>query len=881
MALFVGRTEELARLDQSFSRALAGSGGTVFITAEAGAGKSTLIERFRERAADFSPETLFIRAGCSEQYGAGEPYQPFVEAFRDLLARQESEPRRRSLRELAREVAPFWLATIPVAGDILAAGLATAAELRPGAAASAPSEEALFFQYTELFFAAARERPLVLIIDDLHWADRATVSLLTHIARKLAAERVLVIGTYRPVDVAVTRHPIRDARLELERYHLAEELPLPPLGTDHLADFITGTLGAPPSGELLDWLHTHAGTNALFFEELLKWLVDQGLAERHKDRWRLARLPSEVDIPRSAESTIERRLQRLDESVYRVLEYASVVGDEFDSVTLSRLLDMDELELEDVIDPLVRVHQLVRSAGTRDLPDGEPASAYEFSHSLFQDVLTKNLQGKRRILLHRKVAGILEDIHGADLTAVAHKLAIHYDEGRLAERACEYALLAADRAERLYAHWDAIAMIERAQRNAAAPRQRLDALRRLGTAKWIVGRYPESLDAFAQALAAAREEGDAVAELALRRQILLVERDQGARPAREILDLMAGLAAEAEEQEAHEEFCQILWHSIDLPGTDAAQDVVLARRALDTATRLANDALLAKGHLALGMALMFHDDANLAVEHLQRALDLASRTGDLPRVGRCHNCLAVTRIMLGDYATASAAFQEAAAAFEKVGDPFAAAAVRNNAGALLMRTGDWDRAEATLHQAIGIWERIDAAPRLLHPLQNLAELAHMRGDHDTALTRWHEVLERARSVGYWSAEVIAHCGIGMIRLERGDIDGARAAEGEALSTLPEQESWTESREAFQLLAARLAAAAGETSGAAELLHNAETALESRDRYVWATFRLARAEILADTDRDTALALAREAAETFERFGARPMLERARALAARH
>ncbi|MGH7554670.1 MAG: ATP-binding protein, partial [Longimicrobiales bacterium] len=164
MAVFVGRARELERLKRVLDGVHSGRGRAVFITGEAGAGKSSLVSQFMVDAALHSAETRIIGASCSEQYGAGEPYQPFVEAFRDLMTEQERPGSRWSgLRDVAAELAPAWISAIPLAGGLISATMATAVELRKlggGVATAAPSEEALFFQYSELFFAAAAQAPI-------------------------------------------------------------------------------------------------------------------------------------------------------------------------------------------------------------------------------------------------------------------------------------------------------------------------------------------------------------------------------------------------------------------------------------------------------------------------------------------------------------------------------------------------------------------------------------------------------------------------------------------------------------------------------------------------------------------------------------------------
>jgi tetratricopeptide (TPR) repeat protein len=877
MAAFVGREAELARLEQRLSQATSGKGRVVFVTGDAGAGKSTLVAAFLAAATQRVPELRIVRASCSEQYGAGEPYQPFVDAFRDLLRAEAEQGGRRSLREVARDIAPYWLAAIPVAGDIIAATVATASELRSSfgsGAAEAPSEEALFFQYTELFLAAAQREPLLLFLDDLHWADRATVTLLTHLARKIEEQQVLILGTYRAADVAESAHPIRDARLELERYHLAEELALPSLEASALEQLTRAELGGPVAPSLVQWLTVRAGTNPLYFTELLRWLVEQGVAREVNGEWRLERVPEEIDVPRSAASTIEKRLSRLDPDRYRIVEYASVEGDEFDSTALALLLDMDELALEDALDPLVRVHRLIRLKETRDLPSGEPTSVYEFSHSLIQDVLHAQLQGKRRILLHRKMAQILEQQYAADTRSISHRLSVHFDEGRMPERAFDFAIMAADRASRVYAHLDALELCQRALRNATDSSKKAEVLDRLGDLNWRVGRYPDALDAYGQAVVEATSAELLQRVLALRRKSIMVERDQGSRSADELLRLMSEVQSQAEALGAREERCYALWNRIDLPGTDDDEDVRLATEALAIAQEMGEAGLVARGHYFLGLAQRNVGALDEAADHFEKALEIYQESGDLSRGGRCYNALAVTRIIAGDYAGASAAFDGARAAFDKVGNPTEAASVRTNLGVLLARTGDWERAEESLREAVRLFRSTGAQARVFPALQSLAELQQFKDDWDAAAATWRELQKVGAETGFWNAEVIAQCGLGMVHLQRGELDVARELETVVRERLLKEEAWSDAREAYQLFLARLSARAGDIEAADALLSVAEKELAARDRFMWGMARLEHAEVLDRLGAEGAAAAAQEALDAFDALGARPMRQKA-------
>jgi tetratricopeptide (TPR) repeat protein len=879
MTVFVGRTSELERLMSRLERAIRGEGGAVFITGEAGAGKSTLTQRFLVDAALRTPEARVISTDCSEQYGAGEPYQPFVDAFRDLLS-DEHGGAKRSLRDIGRQLAPYWVQAIPVAGDIIAATMVTAAELKQtlgGATATAapPSEEALFFQYTELFLAAATEHPMVLFIDDLHWADRASVSLLGHLVRRISDKPALVVGTYRPADVEVSKHPIKQAKLELERYGVAEELALDALDLLSLSEFVVQELGARPTPDLLHLLEQRAGSNPLFFGELLKWLVEQDLAVERDGEWDLSASFEDIEIPRSVESVIEKRLSHLDPDTYRVLEYASVEGDEFDSTVLAQLLDVDELELEERLDPIVRAHKLIRFAETRDLPSGEPTSVYEFNHTLTQDVLHRNLQGKRRILLHRKIADILERTYAPETESIFHKLAFHFDQGRVPERAWNFALEAAGRASRVYAHWDAIDLLKVALRNSRSAAEQMAALERLGDEHRLAGHYQEALRNLNQALDAATAEETPVAALILKRKIASIERDCGSSSPDELRHRLDALAEEARRMQERAELCEILWLLGKITGTGA--DIAL--EALSIAEVLDDSHLVARAQFELGGALMGGENPAEAVPHVREALRLGEQAGDKFRMGRCFNCLGIIEVLVGDYDEATRAFAAAAELFDALADPMTEAAVRNNLGQLLLRMGRFQAAEENLLEAIRLARRMDATARLLHHLENMARVQQAVGEAERAEKVWQELLDLSKGMGYWESEIVAHCGLGFLFLDAGDSDRARA-EHDAARSLLHDEAWTECREDLDMLAARLAAHDGDVQAAVRILGDAEAELVSRDPYLWATFRLMHAELVFLDNATQAEQMVHECLETFGKLRTQPMMERANQLLAR-
>src|SRR5688500_13422224 len=196
-----GRDAELARLHDLATSALDNaSGRVVFVSAPPGAGKSALTGAFLERIAAQRPDVAIARGRCLPSFGSGEPYLPFVDALRDLG--DQSTPgsvKGDTLGGLLQELAPYWLSVVPLVGSLLSATLTTTLAIRDrGAGRAAPSREALFVQYLELLRRVAERAPLILVLEDVHWADNASIALLAHVARGVTKHRMIIIATMRP-----------------------------------------------------------------------------------------------------------------------------------------------------------------------------------------------------------------------------------------------------------------------------------------------------------------------------------------------------------------------------------------------------------------------------------------------------------------------------------------------------------------------------------------------------------------------------------------------------------------------------------------------------------------------------------------------------------
>ena len=445
---FVGRDPELKRLDGYLDQAVAGTGRVVFITGEPGIGKTSLSDEFLRRARSRHPTLLISRGRCVEQYGTGEAYLPFLDAVGSLL----DGPARERLASFMRTYAPTWCTQLP------AAFASTGALDRLQQETIGATKERMMREMGDALAMFATTSPIILLLEDLHWADPSSVDLLGHLCQRITNQRLLIAGTFRPEDIERSNHPLKSYKAEMQAHRLCEEVALSSLTRDHIAEYLNSTFTPndfPP--EFASLIHEKTEGHPLFATNLLQYLSEHGDIGRSNAHWSLVRPLAELvlEVPESVRSMISKKIDTLNEEERRTLQYASVEGTEFLSTVVADLLGVDEVDLEERLAHLQKTHRLIETRGEEDLPDGNLATRYRFSHALYQNFLYGDLVAKRRVMLHRQAGEQLLKHYGKRASHLATQLAIHFEQGRDFARAIEYLIQAGDNATTLYANAEA------------------------------------------------------------------------------------------------------------------------------------------------------------------------------------------------------------------------------------------------------------------------------------------------------------------------------------------------------------------------------------------------------------------------------------------
>jgi DNA-binding winged helix-turn-helix (wHTH) protein/energy-coupling factor transporter ATP-binding protein EcfA2 len=444
-----GRAVELARLGEWYGLAERGRRQVVFVTGEPGIGKTTLVEAFAA-AVEGERGGRVVRGRCLEQRGTPEPYLPVFDAL-DRLCRDDGE----ALALLSR-VAPTWLAQLP--GLIPDRDREDLARRALGGTQGRMLREA-----AEALEAVGSQRPLVLVLEDLHWADPSTVDLLDWLARRDRPARLLVVGTYRPAEALAGGAPIGEAGSELRLRGLAHELALGELGPEAVATVLRrGLPGAEVPEELARLVHRQTDGVPLFVVQLAQAWTDAGVLRPAAGRWELAPRPGGAgpEVPDDLRRLLELQLGRLDAADLAILEAAAVGGVEFAAATAATDGAGTLEAVEERCTALARQGRILRATGPVAWPDGTVSAGFRFVHELHRTVLHDRIPAGRRVRLHAAVARRLERAYGPAAAGHAAELASRFLQGQDHPKAAAYLRAAAVQALSRSAPREAIAHLQ-------------------------------------------------------------------------------------------------------------------------------------------------------------------------------------------------------------------------------------------------------------------------------------------------------------------------------------------------------------------------------------------------------------------------------------
>lgn len=488
---FVGREAELAVLVEALSRARAGEGQFVALAGEPGVGKTRLADELAAEARRLGMLTL--EGHCYEMQGT-PPYIPFVEALESIARSTPAASLREALGDGGPHVAKLMPALRQLFPDIT----------EPIPVPPEQERRFLFNSVYDLFGRAARGRPVYMKLEDLHWADESTLLLLQHIAQRLPEAPILIVATYRQLDIDA-QHPLSGMLEELIRRRLVHNLSLKRFPSSGVEAMLQAMSGQSPPRHLVDAIYAETDGNAFFIEEVFKYLAEDGRLFDSSARWRSDLAIEDLDVPQSVRLVLERRMARVSDHCRRALTAAAVIGRAFSFDLLATVKDANG-ELLNSIDEAERTH-LITSAG------GDAPSRYTFAHELTRQTLLAGAPTSRRQRLHLEVANALERTAPGPPEERAADIAYHlHRAGSLAEseRTALYLSLAGDQALATAAYERALEQYERALSHFLSREgtEYAGLLFKRGLALRRVGRWEDAIAGWREALSACEQAGE-------------------------------------------------------------------------------------------------------------------------------------------------------------------------------------------------------------------------------------------------------------------------------------------------------------------------------------------------------------------------------------
>lgn len=834
---FAGRAQELSALVGWLDEACAGQPRVVTVFGETGTGTAMLL---RQLESEVRLRGGVFAMAASSRTSIPRPYEVWS-ALLHATNRVTPVPERK-WQELPH--------LDPALGD---------------SPAPTGSQYRLLAELAEYFRSIAAARPVVLVLDEMQWADSTSWDALEHLLTQLDTDRVMICMAHRPDSAFDTSTHGQ----MLKRHEIARELTLTRLTREEVKRWLEAAFHRQSVGrEFLAFLYRHTEGNPLFIAQLLRALVEDGAVWHTGSRWEW-RPVSELRLPPGRKGLIAERLARFSSSTQAVLATAAIIGREFEIGLLVGAGAGSE--------PAVRlaISEALLSGLLRPTFERK-RGGFAFAHDEISEVLVESFARDREKQLHSRIAESLAKARPDR----AGDIASHFDASGESDQAYTWAQLAAKQAERVYALGAAGAYLHVAARNATSPGELAEIRVALAHIAETGGRFDEVEELCDLAIEWFKGQNDERRALTLRRMRERAKMELG-QPARITLEALTLLDAEAQRIGLEREHVALLMMASQTHGRLGDQRTAerIAAQCVDMAEGMGDTALLADSLTRLGTTL-FAEAPQRAYGIYERALTLYESIGDVRGQARCHGNMGIAAQFETRLAEAADSFARAMAVARSAGIPDLWGTAALNLGVLLQKCGDYDRARELFGEALALFAAVKHSEYQLAALINMAHIERELGLWESAAELYDATIPLAQRIGQADIELGAIAGAGICALELGRDEAARSAAKGAGSRIDSRPEWFQGREIGEALLIRLAVLDGQTDAAFDRFSLVMPLAESADLYSAAWLLAACADSLGSYDRTRVETLIEAYRERVVKLGYPEMTRRYDALALR-
>ncbi len=757
----VGRESDLHTLENALTLARGGRRQLVFVSGEPGVGKTALVEAFiaRQKATDI----WAAQGRCIEQFGAREAHLPILEALERLAAQVGPE----ALRQTLARYAPSWLVHLPWLMHGAGAGADPVAAAQ---AATGTSAQGMLREIAQALEVLSQRSPIVLWFEDLHWSDPSSVDVLSFLAGREDAARLLIIASYRPADAQRANTPLRTVVQALALRGLCQQMPLQRLDEQSVVAYLRARFGHSPrlaTQALAQFIHRRTDGNALFTVATVDDLVRRGDVADEGDGWHLKWRVEELAtaMPASLRQLILGQLEQLADADRRLLEAAAVAGAEFSAAAVAAALTCEVSQVEDRCAQLAASGTLLRSSSSVAWPDGTVAAGFAFLHALYWQALYDQVPETRRADWQRRIGLREEQAFGPQVAQIASQLAMRFEVAHDMPRCVAYLQQAGAGALSRCAYQEGIELLSHALELVPRlarddqPRQELDLLLPLGAARMAAAGYAsgEVQAIYQRALALCRtcaRPGELDRSLRGLWNVALVRADlaQALALAQELLTRAQASGRLGPRFDAHAKLGQTSMHRGELLAARKHLEQALALPIdADDANRL-REAPRVAAYLA--WVLWYGGQADQAVRHAEQALVYAKRAASPHSSAFALGFAAWLYVMRGDLDRAGVLTQQQLQQCAEHGLPYWRCWGEFTEGLLIARGGDGRSGLARMDRAIQDFFAMDANVGLPQFLDLYAQACLEAGHHakaQAALAASAELVQRTGN-GYQAAE---------------------------------------------------------------------------------------------------------------------------------